>query len=234
MLQRWLDTFRRTPVEPERDEFRWMLPPTTLQDATAWDTYWRDQMTHGMAGFVDLSCDDGPLVDAMRVNGFRSILCVGTGISLEPRALAAAGFDVTALDLSPFAIGIARDATAPPNHLERLIGGRALQDGGQLNFVVGDLCDRTVCPGAFDVIVERRTLQLFARKHPEGLEAVAGRLAARGILFSHAHDGRGALPLHGGTRVRIGSPRTGGAIGSVKGVYRKELCGWSSPQGNQS
>jgi len=45
-----------------------------------------------MAPFVDLFCDDGPLVDAMRVNGFSSILCVGAGISLEPRALAAAGF----------------------------------------------------------------------------------------------------------------------------------------------
>jgi len=32
MLRRWLTTFRRTPVAPERDEFRWMLPPTTLED----------------------------------------------------------------------------------------------------------------------------------------------------------------------------------------------------------
>jgi len=104
MLQRWLDRFRRTRVAPDRDEFRWILPPTALEDPTAWDNYWRDQMTHGVAGFVDLFCDDGPLVDAMRVNGFRSILCVGTGISREPQALAAAGFDVTALDLSPFAI----------------------------------------------------------------------------------------------------------------------------------
>jgi hypothetical protein len=189
MLRRWLKTFRRTRVAQDLDGFRWMLPPATLEDPTAWDTYWRDQMTHGVAGFVDLFCDDGPLVDAMRVNGFRSILCIGTGVSLEPRALAAAGFDVTALDLSPFAIGTAQQATAPPRHLERLIGGRAQQDGGQLNFVVGDLCDRTVCPGPFDVIIERRTLQLFARKHPEGLEAVASRLAARGILFSHSHDG---------------------------------------------
>jgi hypothetical protein len=76
-------------------------------------------MTHGVAGFVDLFCDDRPLVDAMRVNGFSSILCVGAGISLEPRALAAAGFQVTALDLSPFAIGIAQQATAPPGGVYR-------------------------------------------------------------------------------------------------------------------
>ena len=177
------------------DELRWLMPPATLDDPTAWDTYWRDQFTHGVAGLVDIFCDDGELVDVMRANRFKTVLCVGNGISQEPRALATAGFDVTALDLSPFATEMAKQATPPADYLTGLVGGRPQHEGGRLNFVVGDLCDRAVCPGPFDVVLERRTLQLYARDRQAGaLEAVASRLAPLGIFFSHSHDGRWRPP----------------------------------------
>jgi hypothetical protein len=43
----------------------------------------------------------------MSASGLRTVLCAGNGISPEPRALAAAGFDVTALDFSPAATRLA-------------------------------------------------------------------------------------------------------------------------------
>lgn len=82
------------------DDYKWMFPPSTVTDSAAWDRYWQDQLSHGVAGFVHLFVDDGELVDAMRANGLRTVLCVGNGISQEPRALAWAGFDVTSLDIS--------------------------------------------------------------------------------------------------------------------------------------
>jgi SAM-dependent methyltransferase len=189
MLQTLLKNLRRRFGNDMDDEFRWLLPPANLFDPAGWDRYWRDQFSHGVAGFVHMFCDDGLLVDSMRANELHTILCVGNGISQEPRALAAAGFDVTALDLSPFATDMARQATPPPEYLKRLLGGRSLETGGQLDFTVGDLCDSTVCPGPFDVIIERRTLQLFVRDHDRAVQAVANRLNPRGIFFSHAHDG---------------------------------------------
>jgi hypothetical protein len=63
-------------------------------------------MRHDVAGFVHMFCEDWELVGAMRANGMKTVLCVGNGISQEPRALAWAGFDVTALDLSPLATSV--------------------------------------------------------------------------------------------------------------------------------
>jgi hypothetical protein len=69
--------------------------------------------------------EDGALVDAMRANGLRTVLCVGNGISQEPKALARAGFAVTALDLSPLATDVAERAAPPDEFLAGLIGGRS-------------------------------------------------------------------------------------------------------------
>ena len=175
---------------PSPDDFSWMLPPTTLKDAAAWDRYWHDQLDHGVAGFVHVFCDDGDLVDAMRSNSLKTILCIGNGISQEPRALAWAGFDATALDLSPFATEVARDVSPPAEFLAHLVGERSGGLNGHLEFVVGDLCDASCCPGPYDVVIDRRTLQLYPEAdRPAAMRAVANRLASPGIFFSQSHDG---------------------------------------------
>lgn len=172
------------------DDFAWMCPPDTTTDAAAWDRYWDDQLSHGVAGFVHLFVDDGDLVDVMRANGLQTVLCVGNGLSMEPRALASAGFDVTALDLSPRATTVAGDAAPPVEVLSTLIGGRLPAPGGRVQFVTGDVCDPACCPGPYDVIIERRTLQLWpSDRRPVAMQAVADRLAPRGLFFSHCHDG---------------------------------------------
>lgn len=45
-------------------------------------------------------CDDSLLIEVMRNHGMKSILCAGNGISQEPKALAAAGMEAVALDIS--------------------------------------------------------------------------------------------------------------------------------------
>lgn len=173
-----------------RDDFSWMFPPKTLVDPAPWDRFWHDHLTHGMAGILDMWCDDGPIIDAMRANGLKTVLCVGNGISQEPRALAWAGFEVTALDLSPFASQIAERAEPTENHLASIVGGRSAGSNGYVTFVVGDLCDPACCPGPYDVVIERRTLQLYPEEQrPAALNAVADRLASPGIFFSQAHNG---------------------------------------------
>jgi hypothetical protein len=181
--------------EPSKTPYdsSWLYPPNTLVDPAPWDKYWSEQIAHGVGDFVHLFCEDGDLVDTMRANGFRTVLCVGNGISQEPRALAWAGFDVTVLDLSPFAMKVASEAAPPAEFLAQLVGGRSAGPNGDLKFVVGDLCDAACCPGPYDVVIERLTLQLYLCKgegdHSAALQAVANRLASPGIFFSQSHDG---------------------------------------------
>jgi hypothetical protein len=184
----------------DTDEFEWLLPPKSVADPTAWDEYWQNQLSHGVADFVHLFVDDGELVDAMRCSGFKTVLCVGNGISQEPRALAWAGFDVTSLDLSPLAMKAASEAAPPEDFLERLVGGRSGGLNGRLDFVVGNLANPACCPGPYDVVIDRKTLQLWPdADRPMAIQAVANRLASRGIFFSQSHDGGWkppSSPLH--------------------------------------
>src|SRR5262245_9536094 len=124
----------RESVENPED-FNWMFPPSTVVDPAAWDRYWHDQLSHGVAVFAHMWVHDGELVDAMRANGLRTVLCIGNGISQEPRAMAWAGFDVTALDISPFAAKVASDAAPPDTFLAQLVEERSGGLNGRLEFV---------------------------------------------------------------------------------------------------
>jgi hypothetical protein len=178
------------PARVEKDD-SWLHPPTTLVDPAPWDKFWSGRLSHGVADFAHLFCDDGELVDAMRANGLKTVLCIGNGISHEPRALAWAGFDVTALDLSPFATMVSSETAAPDELLAQLISGRSRGLNGSLKFVTGDLCDAACCPGPYDVVIERLTLQLYLlhEDHSAAMQAVANRLASPGIFFSQSHHG---------------------------------------------
>lgn len=174
----------------DRDDYRWLEPPISLVDPVPWDMYWYQQLVHGVGGFVHFFCDDGELVDTMRANGLKTVLCVGNGISQEPRALAWAGFDVTALDLSPYATKVASEFTPPSELLAEIVDGRSAGLNGSLKFVVGNLCDEECCPGPYDVVIERRTLQLYSDEYkPRALRAVTNRVASPGILVSQYHNG---------------------------------------------
>jgi SAM-dependent methyltransferase len=134
----------------------------------------------------NLAFDDSVLVHVMREYGLRTVLCAGNGISQEPRGLAAAGFDVTALDISAVAVNFSETDTERAGWL---VPRALLRPGGRLTYVVGDLLDPSTLPGPFDVVIERRTVERFP-EHERGmaLSALAGRLAPVGILLSMCFD----------------------------------------------
>ncbi len=121
--------------------------------------------------------------------GLRTVLCAGNGVSQEPRALAAMGFEVTALDISPVAASRAEACHDDSRGCGHFCSPQLYRPGGSVEFVVGDLLDLTVCPGPFDVVIERRTVQWFAEhERPAALSALSGRLSQIGIFLSLCLD----------------------------------------------
>jgi hypothetical protein len=179
-------------------------PPSSLDSDAGWDLFWRvrieQPLIRRMEDAMDLAfCRDQrrALVATMRREGWQSVLCVGNGLSGEAAALADAGFAVTALDRSAFAIAHAPPVAPESPPFAAYFGQAFSRTGGSLRFVHGDLFDAQVCPGPFDVIIERRTLQLWSRFAPvadgddcdRGLAAVTARLADAGLVVSHQHMG---------------------------------------------
>ena len=175
------------------DEMMELLqPPEDLLDGEAWDTYWENHLKFGFGPpMFDMMFDDADLVRAMRAAELATVLCVGNGMSMEPRALAAAGFHVTALDVAPRVTSFARRAPLDDQYVANLIGDGEQRPGGEVDFVTGNILDGSVCPGPFDIVIERRTAQNYAAKDMMGdfLVAAASRLAKKGIFVSHCHDG---------------------------------------------
>jgi len=171
-------------------------------------------------GFADDMSSDDTLLGMLARRGSRTILCAGNGISTEAISLALHGFDVTALDISAVPaeafVASLRDAQHP---LHRIPGFRTRDDGsvifdtngpidpglcprmhqsneycpkggGSLSLITGDLIDPAISPGPFDVVIERRTVQLFpAAERPAALERLVARLAIPGVFVSHEHQG---------------------------------------------
>ena len=203
-MPRFLDWLFRSSAErvqqrlaaARADDMDWFFPPAEVHAGEPWDRYWRAQLEHGIGPPLhDMFCNAGALLDLLEPRGPRTVLCAGSGISQEPHALAAAGLHVTALDISPFAMRFAAQAVLTGDEHERFLGRNRTRPGGTVRFEVGDLLDPKACPGPFDLVIERRTLQLFPEsERAEALSAVAARLSERGILLTHCHDGRWRPP----------------------------------------
>lgn len=185
----------------EAEAFAWLHPPSTTSDPAAWDQFWTDQVSHGLAPpLFDMFCDDSELVELMARHDMTRVLCAGSGMSQEPRILAEAGLRVVAVDISPVALRLAQTWEPWPGEGDHVLNPSLRRPGGTLEYVVGSILDPSICTGPYDLIIERRTLQLFA---PEGrqaaLEALASRLDEGGIFLSHCHDGAWrppAVPFH--------------------------------------
>jgi hypothetical protein len=184
----------------------WAKRRPRIHDAQFWDAWWNEHISQHRTrswlfpmveaplvefegNYHDLVNNCDLLITIMFKYGLKSVLCAGSGLSQEPRALAEAGFDVTALDLSPRASGVARAFEFGPNDMRWFCDPGARRTGGHLDFVVGSLLDQAVCPGPFDVIVERRTVETFAeQQRSTALQALTGRLGNPGIFLSHCND----------------------------------------------
>ena len=174
----------------------------------------------GGQGLADQMASLGSLPEFLERRRSHTILCAGNGLSLEAVSLAMLGFEVTALDISSVPADVIRKSLQDPQHpLHRVPGFHMLEDGsvafetsglidpglgppmhrsdsfpprggGSMSLAVGDLTRPEVCPGPFDAVIERRTLQLFPdSKREPALDALIARLATRGTLVSHHHDG---------------------------------------------
>lgn len=172
-------------------------------------------------GFADQMSSDTTLPGLLARRNARTILCAGNGLSTEAISLALHGFTMTALDISAVPGEVFGAMVRDAKHPLRRIPGFSLRDdgsvafdaggsidpelcppmhrsadysprgGGSLSFVTGDLMDPQESTGPFDVVVERRTLQLF----PEAdrlvaLDRLVARLSNRGVFVSQQHEGK--------------------------------------------
>ncbi|MFN8177753.1 MAG: hypothetical protein U0167_07495 [bacterium] len=171
-------------------------------------------------GFADTMSSDAALPGLLASRGAQTILCAGNGLSSEALSLALLGFHVTALDISAVPADVFGRMLRSPWHPLNRIRGIGIGDdnvvrfacsgpidselcpvmhrsadlapkgGGTLALVTGDLMDPNVCPGPFDVVIERRTVQLFPQDQQiSALDCLVGRLAERGVFVSHEHQG---------------------------------------------
>jgi hypothetical protein len=118
-----------------------------MRDAMFWDQWWKDRLSRGSAHWFmfpmieaplvqcrgrlhDLANSDHLLIAIMAEYGLRTILCAGSGMSQEPRALAEAGFEVTALDLSPIALRVAEAFELDSYSVSYFCGLEAHRTGG--------------------------------------------------------------------------------------------------------
>lgn len=167
-----------------------------------------------------MMASDPELVARLKRRSVRNILCVGNGLSSESYTLALYGFDVTVLDVSAVPRAVFASIVASPDHAFQKISGFTARgeaevtfeshgpidpelcppmhrsvdhppkSGGSLRYVTGSLLDSDACPGPFDVVIERRTVQLFRpEERPGALERLANRLGGTGMLISHEHQG---------------------------------------------
>ena len=171
-------------------------------------------------GFADMMSSDAALPGLLTRRGSQTILCAGNGLSSEAFSLALLGFRVTALDISAVTAQVLGRMLRNPEHPVHRIPGFGIGDdnavtfacggpidpelcpaihrsvdrgprgGGALAFVTGDLMNSDVCAGPFDVVVERRTVQLFPQHERfSALGRLVDRLAGRGVFVSHQHQG---------------------------------------------
>jgi hypothetical protein len=179
----------------------WLFPPDDMHNPALWDQYWYNQVSHGLGPpLFDMFISDETLIEVMSEHRLQRVLCAGNGISQEPRLLAAAGFEVTALDSSPLALRIADTWQREEAIAGNGIAGALQSSEHHASFVVGDVLNPEVCPGPYDLIIERRTLQLFSEtERGLALDALLSRLQPEGVILSHCHDGSWrppAKPFH--------------------------------------
>ncbi len=184
-----------TPKESVMERYSWLLPPDDLRSPEGWDTFWQNQFSHHVAGFCDLMVNCDPVVDLARRLNLSTVLCVGPGPSLEPYALKWAGLKVTAIDISPVMLKL-YDKIQEAGGISfgeptALLSPDSFRDGGSLEYIIGDFFDETMCPGPFDIIVERKTIQLYPEaERDRAVACLLKRLAVKGVFFSHCHDNR--------------------------------------------
>lgn len=179
-------------------------------DADGWNLFWKYIISNNQFYYNDFFCsmfsDYHKLVPLFKKHGYKTILCAGNGISLEPYFFANEEFSVTALDISSEANKFLANFPLNPSDLRGFYqenypgnkepAGNFYQEEiskiKSVKLVTGDIFNSDCCPGPFDVIITRKTLQCFwgksGEKTFEGMQALLARLSPHGLLYVHTHN----------------------------------------------
>jgi len=209
--RRWLEAFEAGLLNPPQDVHDAAAWDTYWRNQLEYG---------GDSGMADMMASTPGFPEWLRRRGARTVLCAGNGLSFESLSLALFGFEVSSLDIAPWCAETMLHSFAGPNHFVRAIPGCRLREdgvlafetegpldlagfqpvhsddaaaalgGGSLAVATGDLVDPAICPGPFDVVIERRTVQLFpAADRSRAFERLAARLSPHGVLVSQQHLG---------------------------------------------
>ena len=138
----------------------------TYASAEFWDQFYRRRRESG----DDLDWQGlwtEPFLPALREAGVRTIIELGCGTGNDAARLAAAGYSVTAIDLSGEAIDQAR-----------------ARHGGMVTFVEADMARGLPFPdGGFDALMSNVALHMFPDRVTRAVFAEVGRLVRPAGLF---------------------------------------------------
>lgn len=149
----------------------------TVAIRLGWESrYRKGEHLAGKGVFLpDLDTLDSDFAEALRLYVFESgrLLEIGAGTGMQAIRYAQSGFDVTAIDVSPAAVDIARKKAED----ERV-------EPDRLRFLADDIL-RTALRGPYDLIVDRGCYTLFAEEWmcEEYCCNVHRLLAPQGLLF---------------------------------------------------
>jgi len=150
-----------------------------------WDEFWRRNPDAGDLG----AATTGFLLPVLRHRGVGRILCVGNGKALEAHALAAAGYQVDSLDISPAANRFLESLSPSPKELERWLLEPCAKKPRLPVIHTGDVNNPTACPGPYDVVIVQRMLPYFLEeKLPRVMELLFERLSETGMLVLLDHN----------------------------------------------
>lgn len=209
-------TYNRESLFPEEFDvaaaartFLYCYPiPQDPTDVEGWENFWKQMTSDGGVSdeSYDLLDESDRLIPLLQQRGCQTILCAGNGIAVEPYMLAYLGFSVTALDISSPAIEYLANFPITPKYIKNFyyfqqeqqdkteteFSEQVIKKIKSVKFVTGDIFQRQHCPGPFDAIITRRTLQCFWQNSPEktfqGIQALLDRLSPRGLLYFHGHN----------------------------------------------
>ena len=147
-----------------------------------WETWYQDEAVESMPWFLyELDQDIEESLIALKINGQRRALDLGSGPGTQAIQLADRGFRVTGVDISPTAV--------------RKASERSSREGKRVEFLQDDILHTRLHGRRFEVVVDRgcfHTLPVESRT--VYVKTISSLLEDRGVLllkcFSHRQPGK--------------------------------------------
>ncbi|MBF0413099.1 MAG: class I SAM-dependent methyltransferase [Desulfamplus sp.] len=142
--------------------------------AELWDAWW--SIKRKKENYLINIIQDEVIFDYINnfiKNGVKTVLLAGNGFSQQPKMFSYSGFDVTVIDISPYANSYALNCKFHPERYtsewvnsssnKKTIKRLPKRIGGSLEFITGDFMNPAIFDNKrFDVIISFRTLQHYS------------------------------------------------------------------------